>query len=407
MVHNIADRRRVYLAYRAIFAGDRALLRKPKKVREEVEKRPSVLASLKSDLSTEKVLEILRDLLERRIFESELKAKVEFPDLFHLSPKQEAKREASEIVAAKSTAEALEEIASAQHLDAESGGGFGDGLPYGQDVRVESIETTRVEAGKATLEKGQQSTSHQHIFLGAEQAAPHQGAMLPSLYPTYIPYKAQHLILNEAQRMLEESCFEFVQNWAPAVLEEQGLDCASSIELTKWTRILATIAENIPQEAFDLGVTPLREILFATHALRHSAVHRLQTTARGIQDLVKSAIALTLALKDHRRAGQLEEMSYELDGKIKAMELNKNVLENSTKVGLEDIQRRREDLDRMETEMIAKMIRDDRENKSLIGVLLEDTVCRILEGNTEIEDEAIEAQNGDAGRTEDPFKVYY
>ncbi|KAI0178499.1 hypothetical protein GGR52DRAFT_578803 [Hypoxylon sp. FL1284] len=352
-MHPIADRRRVYLACRAIFAGDKAQLRRPKKVREEIEKRPWALGSLNRDLGIEKVVEILRDLLERRVFESELRAKVEFPDLFHSSPGQEAQHEASEIDAAKSTAEALEEIASADCADAESEDGFGD------------------------------------------QATPRRGAMLPSLYPTFIPYKAQHLILNEAQRMLEESCFEFVERWTPAVLEEQGLDCASAIELTKWTRLLAKIANKMPQGAFNLGVAPLTEVLFATNKLRHSAVHRLSTTARGIHDLLKSATALALALNDHRRAGQLEEMCYELDSKIKAMELNKNVLENSAKVGLEEIQRRREELDRMETEMMANIVREDRENKSLIGALLEDSVGRILEGDTVMEDEAGE-QNEDS-----------
>lgn len=214
--------------------------------------------------------------------------------------------------------------------------------------------------------------------------------------------------------MLEESCFEFVQKWAPVALEEQGLDCASSVELTKWTRLVAKIADKMPQEAFKLGVTPLTEILFATDKVRHSAVHRLLTTARGIQDLVRSAVALTLALNDHRRAGELEEMCYELDSKIKAMELNKNVLENSAKAGLEEIQRQREELDRRETEIIANMIRDDRENKSLVGNLLEDLVGRILEGNTETEEEVKGGQNGNVGRdrslsrvAEDPFKVYY
>ncbi|KAI1772566.1 hypothetical protein F4818DRAFT_424788 [Hypoxylon cercidicola] len=385
MAHQIADRRRVYLACRAIFVGDKAQLRRPKKVREEIEKRPSALGSLNRDLGIEKVVEILRDLLERRVFESELKAKVEFPELFLSSPRQEAQREASEIDAAKSTAEALEEIVSAEHADAESDEGFGDVRQFGENVKVE---------------------------IDVEQAAPRQRVVLPSLYPTYIPYKAQHVILNEAQRMLEESCFEFVQKWAPAVLEEQGLDCASSVELTKWTRLLAKIADKMPQEAFHLAVTPLTDILFATNKLRHSAVHRLPTTARGIQDLVKSAVALTFALNDQKRAGQLEEMCYELDSKIKAMELNKNVLENSVKVGLEEIQRQREALDRKETEMIANMIRDDRENKGLIGILLEDSVGRILEG-AEMED-GVRDQNGDVGGdrslgkvTEDPFTVYY
>ncbi|XXH02984.1 hypothetical protein Hte_009374 [Hypoxylon texense] len=390
MVHKIADRRRIYLACRAIFAGDKANLRKPKKVREEIEKRPSVLGPLNRDLSIEKVVEILRDLLERRVFESELKAKIEFPELFFSSPTQDATREKSEIDAlnqAEAAAEAIEEIASVEHADAESDKGFGDAPQVGEDVKVE---------------------------INVEQAAPHHGVVLPSLYPIYVPYKVQHRILNEAQRMLEESCFDFVQKWLPVVLEEQAIDCASSIELTNWTRLVAKIADRIPQEAFDLGAAPLTEILFATNKLRHTAVHRLLTTARGIQDLVKSAMALTLALNDHRRAGELEEMCYELESKIKAMELNKNVLENSAKAGLEEIQRQREELDRKEAEIITNMIRDDRENKSLIGILLEDSVGRILEGKTEVEDEVTGGQNGDVGRDgslsrvgEDPFKVYY
>lgn len=145
MAYQIADRRRVYLACRAIFAGDKAHLRRPKKVREEIEKRPSALGSLNRDLGIEKVVEILRDLLERRVFESELKAKVEFPELFVSSPRQEAKREESEIGAAKSTAEALEEIASAEHADAESDEGFGGVHQYGEDVKV---ETSKVALNK-------------------------------------------------------------------------------------------------------------------------------------------------------------------------------------------------------------------------------------------------------------------
>ncbi|KAI1407606.1 hypothetical protein F5Y13DRAFT_125314 [Hypoxylon sp. FL1857] len=354
MAHQIADKRRVYLACRVIFAGDKAYLRRPKKVREEIEKRPLALGSLTHDLGIEKVVEILRDLLERRVFESELKAKVEFPELFHSSPDQEVQREASEIDAARSTAEALEEIASAEHDSAESDDEFAEAVKN---------ETNTV------------------------QPTPLYAVPLPSLYPTYIPYRAQHLILNETQRMLEESCFEFFQKWLPGVLEEKEWDCASSVELTKWTRLLAKKSNKVPVEAFTLGKTPLTEVLFATNRLRHSAVHRLSTTARGIQDLIKSAVALAFTLGDHKRASQLEEMCYELDSKIKAMDLNKNALENSATAGLEEIQRQREALDKKEKEVIADMMKSDQENKSLVGALLEDSVSRILQEKTENEDE--------------------
>ncbi|OTB00697.1 hypothetical protein M426DRAFT_65441 [Hypoxylon sp. CI-4A] len=357
------EKRRVYLACRPIFTGDKAQLRKAKKVREEIVKRPQALVSV-NDFTIEKVVEITRDLLERRVFESELKAKVEFPELFYSSPAQEVQRETSEIDAAKSTAEALEEIvSSAEQVEAESDHEFEE------NVRPDEPPET-------------------------EQEAPRYIVVLPSLYPTYIPYKAQHVILNEAQRMLEETCFEFAQKWLPAVLVEKGWDCASSVELTKWTRLLTTKADVIPSEAFHLtGMPPLAELLAATSKLRHSAVHRLWTTARGIQDLVKSAVALAVILGDHKRASQLEEICHELESKIKAMELNKNALENSTTAGLEDIKRQREELDRKEREVIASMVKNDQENRNLIGALLEDSMSRILEDKIVVEDEFKDPEN--------------
>ncbi|KAI0377581.1 hypothetical protein F5Y04DRAFT_264163 [Hypomontagnella monticulosa] len=357
MAQQIADKRRVYLACRAIFTGDKALLRRAKKVREEVEKRQYALGSLTQDLGVEKVVEIARDLLERRVFESELKAKVEFPELFLSSLDQEVQREASEIDAARSTAEALEEIASAEHIDPESD----------DDFRFNFKE------------EGKNETNAEPITI-------RHTVILPSLYPTYIPYKTQHLILNEAQRMLEASCFEFAQKWLPSFLEERGWECASSVELTRWTRVLAKQADKIPEEALNLGGASMTEILFATSKLRHSAVHRIATTARGIQDLVKSAVALACALKDHKRASQLEEMCYELESKIKAMELNKNALESSAAASLEEIQRQREELDKKEKEVIANMTKRDGENRGFVGALIEDSVVRILEEKVEVED---------------------
>lgn len=246
---------------------------------------------------------------------------------------------------------------------------------------------------------------------------------MPSLYPTYIPYKAQHLILNETQRLLEESCFEFIQRWFPAVLEEKGWDCASSVELTTWTRLLAHTADKMPPGAFNSGGTPLTEVLFATNNLRHSAVHRVLTTARSIQDLVKSALTLTFTLGDQKRARQLEEMCYELESKIKAMELNKNALENTASASLDEIQRQRELLDRKEREVIANMMKDDQETKGLIGALLEDSVGRILEEKTEVEDDGQipvdhvhdhrDDEHGRSDRSslnkvaEGPFNMYY
>jgi hypothetical protein len=82
MSYPAAHRRRVYLACRAIFTGNNALLRKQKKIRELVVTHKRALQPLVADFGANKVVDILKLLLEAQIFQLELKVKIEFPDLF-------------------------------------------------------------------------------------------------------------------------------------------------------------------------------------------------------------------------------------------------------------------------------------------------------------------------------------
>lgn len=107
-----ADRQRAYLVCRPIFAGHNAQLRKTKKIRELIDKHRSSLGPLVTDLGPTSTVEVVKDLLERGIFQSEVKAKLEFPNLFLSSSARDAQRTASENDAARSAAEALEEVAS-------------------------------------------------------------------------------------------------------------------------------------------------------------------------------------------------------------------------------------------------------------------------------------------------------
>jgi hypothetical protein len=114
-----ADKRRIYLVCRPIFTGNNAQLRRQKKIRELVNKHKTSLAPLIRDFGTAKVVEILQILLESQTFQSDLKAKVAFPELFRSSPDRDIQRTESENNAARSVAEALEEIASADGVDNE------------------------------------------------------------------------------------------------------------------------------------------------------------------------------------------------------------------------------------------------------------------------------------------------
>lgn len=87
---------------------------------------------------------------------------------------------------------------------------------------------------------------------------------------------------------------------------------------------------------------------------------------------------MTETLHDSFRASQLEELHREIDSKIKALELNKNALEDNLNHELQQIQRQREELDQKEQDLIATTLREDQENKSLIGLLLEESIEKIF-----------------------------
>ncbi len=78
------DRETVYLAYRDIFKGNLAKLRKRAKVRNVVEKHKDHLhhKQFADSVNTEKVCNILGDLLTRNLFESDSIAQATFPTLF-------------------------------------------------------------------------------------------------------------------------------------------------------------------------------------------------------------------------------------------------------------------------------------------------------------------------------------
>lgn len=107
----LEERQRVYRTCRAIFSGDAALFRKPKKIKETLLQNRGSLKHLFQEFDEVKLADIVKQLLENRLFESDLRAKVEFPELFRTSPQQDAQREASEADAAKSVADCLGEIA--------------------------------------------------------------------------------------------------------------------------------------------------------------------------------------------------------------------------------------------------------------------------------------------------------
>ncbi|MCJ1247646.1 hypothetical protein MMC30_004861 [Trapelia coarctata] len=358
--------KRIFLAYRAIFDANNAQIRQNKAIQRVVSQHRTSSRSLLQGLGEKHVLRTLKSLLERGVFGSEFEARRAFPDLFTTSPAQDVQHNASEADAARSEAEALEDIASLEGdrdeiLDRETG----EGPP-------EELSTIPV-----------------HKIAN--------GVKIPSLYPLYIPYKNQHIVLNRTQRLLEECCYNFTAQWLPDLLEQRNWDCPEALELNKWTYIVVKRLGKLPADCFETIDDPtlsLADALISINKLRHSAVHRLSTTAKGISELIRSAARFAKVLRDSSCEAQLEELHQELEGKIRALELNKNFLETKLENEMQDIARQRRELAEKEREAVATMLKEDKDYGSLIGVLLSQSVDGIFDrAKTE------EPGNTDVGRT--------
>ena len=116
MAFTHSERCRVYLDCRAIFKEQRATLRKPKKIRQEIEGKSNLLPHLLRDIGVEKTASIALELLSQGVFESEARAKQTFPDLYQSAAGQDAKREKSEAEAIKKARETIQR-ATEQDMD--------------------------------------------------------------------------------------------------------------------------------------------------------------------------------------------------------------------------------------------------------------------------------------------------
>jgi len=216
------------------------------------------------------------------------------------------------------------------------------------------------------------------------------------LYPLYVPYKVQHVVLTRTQSLLEECCYDFTAQWLPELLEQRRWDCPEAIELNKWTYIVVKRLDKLPyhrSQAFaNDNAISLTNTIISINKLRHSAVHRLPTTAKGILEMIRSATGFARTLRDSTREQQLNELHTELESKIRALELNKNFLETKVEEEMEQIAKQRRELDEREKEAVVTMLREDKDQGSLIGALLSQSVKQIFDKSENKKPEATGAE---------------
>ncbi|OJJ70457.1 hypothetical protein ASPBRDRAFT_56251 [Aspergillus brasiliensis CBS 101740] len=375
-----SEQRQIFLACMAIFSGVNANIRKTKAIRAHMQKHAGSLRRLIPNYNIDRVLPIVKLFLEKGLFKSRAKAEAYFPGLFEPCPVRQTQNAVLEQEASRSNEEVLEVITheyEAERSEEEEE----------QKDAVEAVEAldTAPDVRLPDVVKTEQGNDSDETLTPERPTA--------SLFPLYLPYHAQHQILNTVQQVLEECIFDFMQTWFPDELASRGWDCAAAAELTKSTRFLVKCLHKIPEDALHPTDLKPESILLKVVKIRHTAVHRLPTTARGVCELVGIAKKLTETLGDSLRTSQLENLHHDLQDKVQILEFNKNVLEENLSRQLKDIEEERELLKRREERLRAKTVEDDRENKLMMGLLLEESMEQIFRAEA-VESEAEQGRLG-------------
>ena len=387
-------RRRIFLAARETFNGPNGKIRDRNVMIRVISKNERPFRDAIQSFSRNIVYDVIHSLLTNQVFESELKAKLQFPELYSVSAVRGLQHDASEQEAARSEQVALEELA--QSPDDVY-------VQYNED----DYQTPEME-GQSFL-----NTDNEYLAvdkwsseLSAGDEEPKRVPFdSPSLFPAYLSYSVQHKLLNGVQRLLEQCLYEFTAKRLPDLLKEKKWDCAEAVELGRWSEVLPSQFERLSDEMRS-NVTSFksREAFFralvATHPLRHAAVHRLPTHGKGLEQMLQTALSLVKALHDLPRTTKMKAVIEGFQSKRQDMELNKNHLENQLDEELAKIQAQRAALDVREREAKETMVRNDLENTKAVSSLFEKSIAKlrvdadIVESRKEVSDnEDVDAES--------------
>ena len=199
-----------------------------------------------------------------------------------------------------------------------------------------------------------------------------QALSIPRLHPVYLPFRTQHKILVQVQSLLEECCLDFGSIWVPDLMEARNWHEAESIELTEWTKRFPKYASSLPASALSKIIgKSTKEILHDTSILRHSAVHRLPTSAAGISNMLDAAVVFTEVFKDSNRAEKISAIRTRLDSEMNEIVQHQHLLECKLTDQLADIARRRAELDALERSSIEEMLEADKKQRAEVGSAFE------------------------------------
>lgn len=230
-----------------------------------------------------------------------------------------------------------------------------------------------------------------------------------SVLPVYLPFPAEHMLMEKMQKILELACYQFGLRALPNVMQKQGWDCPESVELSKWAKLFGRKG-NL---AWEGSGKPSKELLQSIAAIRHAAVHRLRTNSMGLERFLADAETLAGVLGDNKFTQAISQLRLDTQATLTELIRNKQFSQVQLEKAQEEIARQRAELDQKEQEILRHMASEDRKYRDLAGKRLERALDlmgdlkvasngqgAVLENVDDIEDDPISDDNSDFDHAE-------
>ena len=185
---------------------------------------------------------------------------------------------------------------------------------------------------------------------------------LLSLPPEQFSCDAQHIILEELQRILEESLFRFGKRMINRTIEGKGWQCAKCVELNDWVKLLRRHVKLLSRERIEKLDRPLGTLLNSMVHIRHASVHRQKMTSAQIMAFVFDSESFLRLLDDQGAIGKVSTLRDQLSAYLRELSAQNDAIRTKLLEITSSSQAKRVQID-LEEHLAVKFILDEAEER--------------------------------------------
>ena len=183
----------------------------------------------------------------------------------------------------------------------------------------------------------------------------------------------------------------------PKVLQKYQWDCPEAAELNLWATEFLQRQDEFAEKARVVG-KPLEKLFQSIADIRHTAVHRVRISGKGIEQFILDAESLATLLDDSVCLKSLTKLRRDTRLAIEELERNKHILRSKLDETLERIAAQRAELDQLEKAAITEMLEEDGQYQVFAGTNLERAISSEVTTSASVTTALVVSENETSSR---------